>query len=259
MASSSEMVPVVDAEPAVVDALEDLLSVISTPQLPSPGGLSFRTRLVTRAQVRSLRAAAAKRTFDVVVASIVLTLAAPPMACVALAVRLTSRGPVLFRQIRVGLRGRLFTCLKFRTMKDGAESRLAAMLLTDDVRLDAFRTSFKLADDPRVTRIGRFLRRTSLDELPQLLNVVRGDMSIVGPRPVVPEELWRYGEYAEVVLQARPGITGPWQANGRSRMPYAERVRLDVDYALNRTFWKDLDLVRRTIRLVLTPPPESAV
>jgi len=238
-------------------ASAELLRTIASPQVTS-GRLAFEARLVQRARAASLRATFAQRVFDVVVASAALVASAPLMAGAALAVRLTSRGPVIFRQVRVGQRGRPFTCLKFRTMRLDAAERLAAILLADEDARTAFETSFKLTDDPRITRIGRLLRRTSLDELPQLLNVLRGEMSIVGPRPVVPEELGRYGDYAQVVLQVRPGMTGEWQVNGRSSTTYPERIRLDVEYALHRSLARDVSIVRQTIGCVLAPESDSS-
>ena len=236
----------------------DLLKVIYAPRLPAVGP-AYETRLVSRAGIRSLRTAFARRLFDVIVASMALVALGPVMAVVALAIVTTSRGPVLFRQPRVGLRGRLFPCLKFRTMVVGADQQLATTLLVDENRLTAFASSFKLVDDPRVTRVGHILRRFSLDEVPQFVNVLRGEMSIVGPRPLVPQELWRYGDLAQVVLQVKPGMTGPWQVSGRSLMAYEDRIRADVDYALHRSLRGDIEIVRKTFACVLAPERCTAV
>jgi lipopolysaccharide/colanic/teichoic acid biosynthesis glycosyltransferase len=219
------------------------------------GRLAFEARMVERARGRSLRVEATQRAFDLVAGSVIVVLTAPLMLAVAVAVRLTSRGPVVFRQTRIGRNGEPFECSKFRTMRTDAEDRLAAILLEDAEARAAFEKDFKLPVDPRVTRFGRLLRRTSLDELPQLFNVLRGEMSLVGPRPVVPEELGRYGSSAQVVLQVRPGMTGPWQVNGRNSLPYDERIHLDVDYALNRSLGGDIDILFRTVRCVLRPEP----
>ena len=235
-----------------------LLPLIATPQLP-PSGLPYGNRLVYRARLRSIRSAAPQRALDLLLATAGLALTAPLLLLIAIAIRLTSRGPVLFRQPRVGLRGRLFICLKFRTMKAGAEQRLNDILSSDQVQLEAFASGFKLPRDPRVTLVGRLLRRLSLDELPQLVNVLRGEMSIVGPRPVVPQELWRYGDLAQVVLQVRPGLTGPWQVNGLSAIYYEQRIRLDVDYALHRSLRKDLSIVARTLPCMVAPKRGTAV
>lgn len=208
---------------------------------------AHQARLINRARRRYGRRAVVRRLFDVTVASSALIATLPLMAVVAVIVRATSRGPILFRQTRVGIHGALFTCLKFRTMVPDAEDRLARLLAADPETLSDFTSSYKLTCDPRVTRVGRLLRRTSLDELPQLWNVLRGEMSIVGPRPIVPEELWRYGSYAALVLQAKPGITGLWQVSGRSNLPYVERVQLDADYVLTHSLMKDLRIVLSTL------------
>ena len=231
-----------------------LLRALARPQVES-GRLAFEARMVERARGRCLRADAAQRAFDLVVGSLITVLTAPLMLVVAVAVSLTSRGPAIFRQTRIGRYGEPFECMKFRTMRTDAEERLAAILLEDPEARAAFEKDFKLETDPRITRFGRLLRRTSLDELPQLFNVLRGEMSLVGPRPVVPEELGRYGSCAQVVLQVRPGMTGAWQVNGRNSIPYEERVRLDVEYALNRSLVGDIDILRRTVRCVLRPEP----
>lgn len=193
----------------------------------------------------------AKRVLDVVVAVALLVVAAPLLAILALAVRLTSPGPALFRQVRVGQAGRPFRILKLRTMADGAEARL------DDegpLRRAYLANNFKVpaAVDPRLTTIGRFLRRTSLDELPQLLNVVRGDMSLVGPRPVVPAELAMYGDAAALYEAVRPGLSGYWQVHGRSTVIGAERIALDEYYLRNRTIWLDLKILARTVPAVVS-------
>ena len=215
------------------------------------------THLVGRSQTRGLRGGTTQRVLDVVVGSVALCLLAGPMAVVALVVRCTSPGPMVFAQTRVGHQGRLFQCLKFRTMHVGAEAELDNLLANDGRVRNSFAADFKLRDDPRITRVGRWLRRTSLDELPQLVNVVHGDMSLVGPRPVVPEELWRYGDRGQIVLQVRPGMTGPWQVGGRSEIPYEQRIGLDVDYVLHRSLIGDLRILAQTVRYVLRGQPDA--
>jgi lipopolysaccharide/colanic/teichoic acid biosynthesis glycosyltransferase len=246
---------VADSGPA--DTPAALTHALARPQVAS-GRLGFEARMVQRARGRNLRADAIQRAFDIVVASVAIVVAAPLMLGVAAVVAITSRGPVIFRQTRIGRHGEPFECMKFRTMRTDAEARLAAMLLEDEGARAAFEKDFKLLADPRITRIGRLLRRSSLDELPQLIDVLRGDMSIVGPRPVVPEELGRYGSCAQVVLQVRPGMTGAWQVNGRNTTSYEQRVRLDLDYALNRSLRGDIGILRRTIRCVLKPESGEA-
>jgi exopolysaccharide biosynthesis polyprenyl glycosylphosphotransferase len=197
-----------------------------------------------------------KRGFDVVAASVALIVLSPLLAAIALLVTLDSRGPVLYRHRRIGLSGRPFDLFKFRTMRleycrgeryggEAAEEAFA-QLLADDTRREEFERSYKLSGDPRVTRIGHFLRGSSLDELPQLINVVRGDISLVGPRPITEDELERYGDLVDVLLGVRPGITGYWQINGRSNTDYHERVRLDLAYLMDRSLGLDLKILART-------------
>jgi lipopolysaccharide/colanic/teichoic acid biosynthesis glycosyltransferase len=189
----------------------------------------------------------AKRTFDLVVASVALIALLPLILAVAVLIRLTSPGPAIFRQTRCGKDGRLFTCYKFRTMVQDAER-----ILDEDGELRAeFVNAWKLERDPRVTRLGVFLRKSSIDELPQLLNVLRGEMSIVGPRPVQPDELARFGRWAPTVTRVKPGLTGLWQVSGRSEVCYEERVEIEVDYVRHCGFWYDLVLVLRTIPTVI--------
>jgi exopolysaccharide production protein ExoY len=187
----------------------------------------------------------AKRALDLTVAIGGLPLALLVGAVIALLVKVTSRGPVFFVQERVGLGGRRFRMIKFRTMLDGAEDRLRR----DPGLWDEYvRNGYKLpaSVDTRVTPIGRFLRRSSLDELPQLVNVLSGHMSLVGPRPVVPDELANYGDRPDVYLGVKPGLTGWWQVNGRSGVGYPERVELDRYYAESWTLWLDVRILFRT-------------
>lgn len=190
---------------------------------------------------------AIKAVFDVTTAVILLVLLSPLLLVLALVVRFSSPGPAIFRQERVGLNGRTFRMLKFRTMVDGAEDRL------DELRPlnEGSGPLFKVRDDPRVTRVGRVLRRYSLDELPQLWNVLRGDMSIVGPRPPLPSEVERYEPDVRRRLLVKPGVTGPWQISGRSDLSWADGVRLDLFYVENWTLFGDLLLIWRTLRVVL--------
>jgi lipopolysaccharide/colanic/teichoic acid biosynthesis glycosyltransferase len=190
-----------------------------------------------------------KRVLDVSLALVALILASPIFILVAIAVRCSSRGCILFRQTRVGRYGRPFTCLKFRTMIMDAHRMLA-----DDPELGArFVVAYKLPTDPRVTRLGRILRNLSLDELPQLWNVLRGEMSLVGPRPALAEELRRmYGPAASQVISVRPGLTGLWQVSGRCATSYEERVLLDLSYVERRSLFLDLRIIARTPIAVLT-------
>lgn len=190
----------------------------------------------------------AKRAFDIAFASVALLLLAPVFGIIALAIRVGSPGPVFFVQDRVGLSGQTFRCFKFRTMVPDAHW----LLERDETLRDAFFQSWKLVRDPRVTSVGRILRKTSLDELPQLLNVLKGDMSIVGPRPVQPEELIaRYGHRSPLVTSVRPGMTGLWQVSGRSSTTYDRRVALDVTYVRKRSLLFDVLIILKTIPALL--------
>jgi exopolysaccharide production protein ExoY len=185
------------------------------------------------------------------IATLLLVLLSPLMAIVAFLIWRHDGAPVLFAHYRVGHEGRLFRCMKFRTMFRNAERELADALQNDPQARAEWERSQKLGNDPRVTRIGRFLRRTSLDELPQLLNVVRGEMNLVGPRPITVAELARYGRTRWHYLSVRPGITGLWQVSGRNNTTYDERVALDRCYVEQRSFWFDIGILLRTVRVVL--------
>lgn len=188
-----------------------------------------------------------KRVADALGASLLILLTAPLFVVLVLAVRCSSRGPALYVHDRVGRNGRAFKCLKFRTMVDDADARLAALLANDESARDEFTATCKIKHDPRVTRVGRFLRRTSLDEVPQLWNVLAGDMSLVGPRPLLPVEPDRYGKDLPAVLSVRPGMTGPWQVGGRNDLPYDERVVLQASYRDHCSFLGDTRIVLRTV------------
>lgn len=188
-----------------------------------------------------------KRTIDLAVATIALVVLAPLLACVAIAIRLDTPGPAIFRQRRAGRNGAPFRMLKFRTMVRDAEGLLPEVLALDELEEPVF----KLQDDPRITRVGRLLRRYSVDELPQLVNVIRGDMSLVGPRP---EEVWlaeRYGEAEAFRLSMRPGITGPMQVHGRGELSFQERMAVEREYVENYSLRKDLKIMLKTVPAVV--------
>ena len=190
-----------------------------------------------------------KRCLDLTGALLAVVILSPAFIAIAIAVRLTSRGPVLFRQLRVGTGGHLFSILKFRTMVADAEAQreaLSEQSIYGDARL------FKIKNDPRITRVGRFLRRTSLDELPQFWNVIRGDMSLVGPRPPLPAEVELYDEHHFSRFAMRPGITGPWQVSGRNEVTdFEEVIRLETAYMRRWSIWKDIEIIVQTIPAVL--------
>jgi exopolysaccharide biosynthesis polyprenyl glycosylphosphotransferase len=187
-----------------------------------------------------------KRTLDRAASALALIFVAPLMAVIAAAIKLDSRGPVLFQQQRIGRDEQPFEMLKFRTMVDGADGQKSALL-----HLNEREGLFKIADDPRITRVGRVLRRAYLDELPQLVNVLRGDMSLVGPRPLVIEDDSRVVGWDRRRLHLTPGITGPWQISGVTRPPLGEMVKLDYLYVATWSLWGDIKILLRTIRLVL--------
>jgi exopolysaccharide production protein ExoY len=193
------------------------------------------------------------RAFDVIAALTALIFLLPLFVLIAIAIYACNPGPVIFAQKRLGYGGRHFRCFKFRSMAVDAEQRLATLLKTDPEARAEWGRDHKLKDDPRIVGIGRFLRKSSLDELPQLFNVLKGDMSLVGPRPIVDAEIIRYGRYFADYCRVRPGITGLWQISGRSSVSYRRRVALDVVYCRSASFALYLKI------LVFTPPGVLAV
>ena len=229
-----------------------------------PSRLSAAVSIPAEATASSLLAAQSKRgrflkrAGDVVFSLAILAAGLPLYLLLALLVKLSSRGSVFYSQRRIGRGYKGFGCLKFRTMRKDADRVLAEVLAADPVLRAEYQRDFKLKNDPRITRVGRWLRLTSLDELPQFINVLRGEMSVVGPRPIVWDELERYGRNMDHVLSVRPGITGLWQVSGRNNLPYETRVRLDLFYVRNRSFWLDLRIILRTIGVVLLPMDRGA-
>ena len=185
------------------------------------------------------------------VALLLLVVLGPLMGVVAFLIWQRDGAPILFAHYRVGLDGKLFRCMKFRTMLRNSEDVLAELLRQDPKAREEWQRDQKLERDPRVTPVGGFLRRTSLDELPQLINVIRGEMSLVGPRPITVAELTRYGRVRWHYLSVRPGITGLWQVSGRNNTTYDERVALDRHYVEDRSMWLDLGILVKTVRVVL--------
>jgi lipopolysaccharide/colanic/teichoic acid biosynthesis glycosyltransferase len=192
-----------------------------------------------------------KRLFDISAALLILLFTWPLMVALAVALLLLQGRPVIYRQSRVGLNGRAFLCLKFRTMVRDADLVLEKHLQTNTSAAAEWLEKQKLTVDPRITALGNFLRRSSLDELPQLLNVLRGEMSIVGPRPILAEELVRYGSYANQLISVRPGLTGLWQVSGRSDLPYETRIKLDVKYIQSRSLGTDMMIIVKTVPVIL--------
>lgn len=194
-----------------------------------------------------------KRVFDLTVGLFLFILYLPLLVIFALLIKLDSRGPAFFIQKRLGRNGKIFNCYKLRTMVRDAEEVLRISLERDPVLNKEWEANFKLKNDPRITRVGRFLRKTSLDELSQIINVIRGDMSLVGPRPrpLYELEARKEDELFHLGLTVRPGITGLWQVSGRNELDFEHRISLDAAYVRNWTLWLDISLLLRTISIVL--------
>lgn len=190
-----------------------------------------------------------KRAIDFIGALVGLILLSPIMVIVAIAIKLEDpKGNIIFGHMRVGKDGKMFPCLKFRSMFSNAEEMKKNF--TEEQKRE-YAETFKLKDDPRITKVGKFIRKTSLDELPQLFNILKGDMTIVGPRPIVTDELDFYGEYEDYYKAVKPGLTGLWQVSGRSDTTYDERVALDMEYVTTRNTFKDLYIIFMTVVKVL--------
>ncbi|WP_161881799.1 undecaprenyl-phosphate galactose phosphotransferase WbaP [Deinococcus alpinitundrae] len=207
--------------------------------------------LEIRNNLRSRRSRTIKRVIDLLMSVTGTVAISPILLLIVIAIKFDSSGPAVYRARRLGRDGRLFDCFKFRSMHRDADTKLKEVLDADPMLRLEFAATHKLKDDPRVTRVGNFLRRTSLDEFPQLLNVIMGEMSLVGPRPIVEAEIAKYGEIYTAYKQVRPGMTGYWQANGRSDTSYDERVAMDKFYVTNWTPWLDLIILMQTVKVVV--------
>ncbi|KQQ70678.1 exopolysaccharide biosynthesis protein [Rhizobium sp. Leaf321] len=192
----------------------------------------------------------AKRSFDMTAAACALILFSPLFLMIMALVKLTDKGPAFYGHSRIGHNGRIFKCLKFRTMATDGDELLRNYLRNNPHAAEEWRLTRKLKDDPRVTSVGKVLRKLSLDELPQLLNIVRGEMSVVGPRPVVDEELKVYDAFAVYYLRTRPGLTGLWQISGRNDVSYETRIAFDTQYVQNWSLVRDIAIIAKTIPAV---------
>ena len=247
------------AEQAVLSALRRTgLSIGLLPALRGLPVIGFRQHyflghdivmLVRRNNLARPSSRLLKAVFDQVGAIILLSLLAPLMLVLALLIR-ADGGPALYRHRRIGAGGRVFDCIKFRSMVVNADKVLRQVIANDPAAAAEWSANQKLRDDPRVTRLGLFLRLSSLDELPQIFNVLRGEMSLVGPRPIVQSEVARYGSDIGYYYAAKPGLTGLWQVSGRSDMSYISRVKLDVWYVVNWTLWHDIAILFKTVPAV---------
>lgn len=189
-----------------------------------------------------------KRTSDVVISSLAVILLMPIMLLIGAIIKLESKGKVFYKQKRIGKNGKYFTIYKFRTMVSDADNFEKYF---SKEQLIKYKENFKLEDDPRITKIGKILRKTSLDELPQLFNIIKGDLSVIGPRPIVDNEIDKYGLDKDKFLSVTPGLTGNWAANGRSCTTYEERIKLELDYIENLSFKMDMDIFFKTITTVV--------
>ena len=199
-----------------------------------------------------------KRLGDIVFSLLVLTLGSPIFILIGILVKLSSPGSVFYIQKRVGRNYKHFGCIKFRTMYKDADELLPNILKKYPLMRKEFEKDFKLRHDPRITKLGRFLRRSSLDELPQFFNVLKGEMSVVGPRPIVSDEIKKYSLFMDEVISVRPGLTGLWQVSGRNNLSYKKRVQLDLVYARNRNFLLDVEIIILTLGVLLFPMDRGA-
>ncbi|MFM8935868.1 MAG: sugar transferase [Vulcanococcus sp.] len=235
-----------------------VVAAVSPRPLPALTALPAELTASTLLHQQSRLGRVIKRSGDILFSLLVLGLGSPVLLILALVVKSSSKGSVFYSQRRIGRGYRGFGCLKFRTMRKDADRVLASILAADPALRAEFERDHKLRNDPRITPLGRFLRRSSLDELPQFINVLRGQMSVVGPRPIVWDELPRYGAAMDEVLSVRPGLTGLWQVSGRNNLSYEQRVRMDLHYVRRRSFWLDLRIIVRTIGVVLLPMDRGA-
>ena len=192
-----------------------------------------------------------KRTVDITASAAALLLLSPVFLVTSLAIRKDSDGPAMFTQKRIGKDGKLFEIYKFRTMVPDADKKLFEMLEKDEKAREEYKLNKKLKNDPRITKVGNFLRKTSIDELPQLINVLKGDMSLVGPRPYLPREIDDMGSYYDTIIESKPGITGLWQVSGRSNTTFEERLHFDKEYNENKSFTYDMGLLVKTVGSVV--------
>ena len=192
-----------------------------------------------------------KRTVDITASATALLLLSPVFLVTSLAIRKDSDGPAMFTQKRIGKDGKLFEIYKFRTMVPDADKKLFEMLEKDEKAREEYKLNKKLKHDPRITKVGNFLRKTSIDELPQLINVLKGDMSLVGPRPYLPREIDDMGSYYDTIIESKPGITGLWQVSGRSNTTFEERLHFDKEYNENKSFTYDMGLLVKTVGSVV--------
>lgn len=229
--------------------IPDVLDILSSPV--DIGRINSIPLIRLKANAIAGPAFRLKRAIDVTGAAVGLIVLSPLLLLIAMLIKLDSPGPVLFKHKRLGSGGKIIEIHKFRTMVVDAEKALEELFRQRPELRKEYERDFKLKDDPRITRLGRFLRKTSLDEFPQFINVIKGDLSLVGPRPIVPREIDKYGPYGRLLLRVPPGVTGLWQVGGRSDTDYEERIKLDMFYINNWSLWLDLTIILKTIPAVL--------
>ena len=220
---------------------ESVIENIAILKLPSKG---YRDLLGKNIPYRIV-----KRTADVTLSAIAMVLLLPILAIIAIAIKLDSKGPVFFKHTRIGKDGKIIKIYKFRSMVDNAEDLINRFT---PEQMKEYKENYKLTEDPRITKVGKFLRKTSLDELPQLINIFKGDLSIIGPRPVVADELKKYGPNIDKFLSVTPGLTGYWAANGRSNTTYEQRMQMELFYVDNLSFKMDAKVFVKTIESVVS-------
>lgn len=239
-----------DESVGLANAAADVAPISANDAEPTSGRTTLESYRIEHLSPEENFRSACKRTIDLVGAVALLIFFAPLMLVVYVAVRLDG-GPGVYAHERIGKNGVRFQCYKFRSMIPNADRVLKDLLVCNEQFRRDWNADQKLRNDPRITRIGVFLRKKSLDELPQLFNVIKGDMSLVGPRPITAEEVERYGSKISYYLKTRPGLTGAWQVSGRNDVSYEERVALDVAYSKNWTFLTDILILLKTVRVVL--------
>jgi exopolysaccharide biosynthesis polyprenyl glycosylphosphotransferase len=258
-----ELVQVVGSSPTSVDMHKRLywaldgheISFVVSPAITGVSSSKLTTRVIAGSPLLEIASTKftgpqylVKTTFDILFSILALAIASPVMLITAIVIKATDRGPIFFKQTRIGVNGKEFQILKFRSMKVGAEKEFEQLAAQAGYEVNA--VQFKLKDDPRITKVGKLIRKTSIDELPQFINVLKGDMSVVGPRPHVHREVQAYDDHAVRRLLVKPGITGPWQVGGRSLLTWDESVAIDLSYVENWTLLTDLAIILRTLSLI---------
>lgn len=233
-----------------------ILSVETTAKFPENNIIKFdeNTKVLKQKEHKSFNEVTysfLKRTLDITASATALLLLSPVFLVTSLAIRKDSDGPAMFTQKRIGKDGKLFEIYKFRTMVPDADKKLFELLENDEEAAKEYKINKKLKNDPRITKVGNFLRKTSIDELPQLINVLKGDMSLVGPRPYLPREIDDMGSYYDTIIESKPGITGLWQVSGRSNTTFEDRLEFDMEYNENKSFMYDMGLLFKTVGSVV--------